>query len=206
MIPKINHTQIPNYFLDNYLNKISLSATKVFLVICRKTIGWQKETDQIGIRKICELTGLSNKPVINAINELIEIGLIIKGDTKQYGTEYFINYSGGESTHQVVENIHHSGGESTPQVVEKVHTSKETIKRNYKKETIKSEDYRLLGDFKNVQLTQTQIDKLLQVYEKDLINKKIKDLSIWIECHKKEKIGTYQRLIYFIKKELENKK
>lgn len=93
---KINHTQIANEFLDEYLNKVSGSATKVFLAICRKTIGWQKDIDVISQSQIIKMTGLSINNIKRAIDELIGFDLIKverTGNGKAIKTFYELNYN-----------------------------------------------------------------------------------------------------------------
>jgi phage replication O-like protein O len=74
-----NHTQIPNEFLDEKMKDLSGSAVKVFLVVCRKTIGWHKETDAIAVSQIMDMTGLGEDATKRAIFEL-ETSSMIKVD------------------------------------------------------------------------------------------------------------------------------
>jgi len=94
-IPRLNHTQLPNEFIDKYMHQVSPAATKVFLAICRKTIGWHKMTDDISSTQLIEMTGMSKNTVKSAVDELVEIGLIIKykrGYGKGQETCYTINF------------------------------------------------------------------------------------------------------------------
>lgn len=91
-ISKLNHTQISNDFLDNYLYKISSKATKIFLVISRKTIGWHKETDRITLTQIIKKSGLVKNTVRSGIKELIDLN-IITVDKSGYGKGQEANYS-----------------------------------------------------------------------------------------------------------------
>jgi phage replication O-like protein O len=90
-----NHTQITNEFIDDYMSKVSGSATKVFLSIARKTIGWHKETDQISQSQLIEMTGMSLNTVKDGIRELLEHNIIKKEQTgtgKSIKTYFEINY------------------------------------------------------------------------------------------------------------------
>ena len=78
MISKINHTQIPNDFIDKWMSKLTPKATLVFLAICRKTIGWHKDTDYISVSQIEVITGLTKNSILTAIKELEDVGLILK--------------------------------------------------------------------------------------------------------------------------------
>lgn len=90
-IGKLNHTQISNDFIDQYMDRLSGSATKVFLAISRKTIGWHKDLDYISLTQLEEITGLSRHTVINATEELIKCELIKKTKSKNTNI-YEINY------------------------------------------------------------------------------------------------------------------
>lgn len=75
-IDKPNYTQIPNIFIDYWMSKLSPPASMIFLVICRKTIGWSKDHDQISLSQMEKITGLSTNTVRNGIQTLIESDLI----------------------------------------------------------------------------------------------------------------------------------
>src|SRR5574344_1990357 len=67
-----NSFQITNAFVDEAMKKLSPTANLLYIVIVRKTRGWQKNKDAISLTQFEEITGLSRKTVIKAINELIE--------------------------------------------------------------------------------------------------------------------------------------
>jgi len=131
-ISKINHTQISNDFLEIHMKNLSGGATKVFLAISRKTIGWHKETDSISISQIMVLTGLSNRGVINSISELEKNGLIkvFRKKTEKdfnYTNKYTIDY----------EESSQGSEESSPISSEESSQTKETIKETKTKESKK---------------------------------------------------------------------
>jgi len=95
MIQKNNHTQLPNEIVDVYMKQLSDKAFKVITVICRKTIGWHKETDSISASQIVAISGLSRSSVLRAIVELEELNLVLVdrvGDGKTPNS-YTINYT-----------------------------------------------------------------------------------------------------------------
>lgn len=115
-IQSINHTQISNDFIENHMKHLSGGATKVFLAISRKTIGWHKETDSISIAQIMYITGLSNRGAINCIIELERLGLIKvhrKKSAKDYNytNQYTIGYE--ESSQPYEESSQRSSEESS---------------------------------------------------------------------------------------------
>jgi len=77
-ISKINHTQIPNEFLDDYLGKLSGVAVKAFLVVCRKTIGWHKDSDRLPLSQMVKIAGISKSSAMTAFKELSDAGLIAR--------------------------------------------------------------------------------------------------------------------------------
>lgn len=94
-IPRLNHTQLPNEFIDTYMHQVSPAATKVFLAVCRKTIGWHKATDEISISQLIEMTGLTRNTIKTAVEELINFDLIIiyqQGYGRGKETYYSINF------------------------------------------------------------------------------------------------------------------
>lgn len=116
----MNHTQISNDFIENHMKNLSGGATKVFLAISRKTIGWHKETDSISIAQIMDLTGLSNRGAINCIIELEKVGLIKvfrKKSAKDYNyvNKYTIGY---EESSQPYEESSQPSSEKSSQTKE----------------------------------------------------------------------------------------
>lgn len=101
-IKRPNHTQIPNIIIDEVMKDLTPAEFKVFIVICRKTLGWHKLSDQISISQFMDLTKLSNKGVINAQNSLASKGLIKMDKSKGLCTEFTIAY---EESSQVTNEL-----------------------------------------------------------------------------------------------------
>jgi len=55
---------------------LSGAAAKIFLAICRKTIGWHKTTEKISYTQLKEMCGLSDKAVKEGIEQLERVPLI----------------------------------------------------------------------------------------------------------------------------------
>jgi phage replication O-like protein O len=64
-----NYTQIPNVILDD-MGQFSQAGFKVLCAICRKTIGWHKDTDRISMSQLVKMTGMSVNTIKDAIKEL----------------------------------------------------------------------------------------------------------------------------------------
>jgi len=92
MLEVPNHTQIPNIIIDQHMSELSHAQFKVLMAICRKTIGWHKQSDYISISQIVELTGVSNKTVVGAIKQLERKGFIVTQKSKHATTLITINY------------------------------------------------------------------------------------------------------------------
>ena len=85
-----NYTQVPNVFLDELMSALTGSELKVLMYITRRTFGFGKRSDNISLNQIAngitkkdgtaldKGTGLSKKQIINAINKLVDKGIIIK--------------------------------------------------------------------------------------------------------------------------------
>ena len=86
-----NSFQIANSVIDEYLSLMSGNALKCYILIVRKTRGWQKTHDSLSISQIQKATGIkSEKTVEKAINELVELGLIGKQSRFGLPNEYFL--------------------------------------------------------------------------------------------------------------------
>ncbi|WP_353173089.1 replication protein [Acinetobacter rudis] len=83
-----NSFQVPNAFVDEVLNKISDAACKLYLVVCRKTRGWNKEYDSISLTQFEEITGKSRPTVIKSVRELVKVGLLVELKSTIHGNTY----------------------------------------------------------------------------------------------------------------------
>ena len=86
-----NSFQIANSVVDEYLSKMSGNAWKCYVLIVRKTRGWQKTHDSLSISQIQKFTGIRKEETVQkAINELVELGLIGKQSRFGLPNEYFL--------------------------------------------------------------------------------------------------------------------
>lgn len=73
----VNSFQTPNALVDELLGDLSGNALKCYMVIARKTVGWQKESDSISVLQFQEITKIKDERTIRAaLAELEKIGLI----------------------------------------------------------------------------------------------------------------------------------
>ena len=131
-----NYTQISNYFLDNRMDDVSGNATKVFLAISRKTIGFHKDTDPVAYSQIMEMTGIVSRTTVKkAITELVDAGLI-EAEKKAGGTTvYSLNMTSPETVLPTSpETVPHQSRNCTgtsPETVLTKESSKETTQKKY---------------------------------------------------------------------------
>lgn len=72
-----NSFQVPNALVDEIISTINPNSLKCYLVVIRKTVGWQKEWDKISTSQLMKLTGIKRKDTIfKSMKELEELGLI----------------------------------------------------------------------------------------------------------------------------------
>ena len=87
-----NHTQIPNVIIDRYMKELSLAQFKVLIAICRKTIGWHKQSDYISISQIVEISGVTAKTAVNALKDLERMDFIVTQKKQRSTTHITLNY------------------------------------------------------------------------------------------------------------------
>lgn len=106
--PRENYTKVPNELFDRYLSILTAAAILVFLVILRKSWGWQKSFVCISLGLFTKLTGIKSKNTIRkAIKELIDKGLILfykTGQGSKTMTFYWINTEKNNRIYQAVKS------------------------------------------------------------------------------------------------------
>jgi len=87
----LNGCIVPNEFFDFYASKLSKNAKLMYPFICRKTLGWGKDADNISTSQLMDYAGIIDKRTIyKAIKELIDNGLIAKEVNHKKGNKYII--------------------------------------------------------------------------------------------------------------------
>ena len=158
----VNSFQLPNSVVDELLADLTGAELKCYLLVVRKTKGWNKEIDSISIGQFMEVTGLSNRSVITACDSLVEKGLLVRSGGERrlntYSVRSFNISQTGEKSSQTGEKSSsdktgekssQTGEKSSSDLVKKVHTqnnNKNTIQNTNKKNTKKSV-LELLADF-----------------------------------------------------------
>lgn len=147
-----NFLQVPNAVIDELLPDLTGAELKCYLVVIRKTKGWNKESDNISISQFMKATGLSNSAVIKACESLVKYGLLIKKNgarnTGVYAVNSYSKTTCEESSH--VKKVHSTCEESSQVTCEEsshtINNIKNNIQNTNKKNTKKSESD-LLAEF-----------------------------------------------------------
>ena len=134
-----NFLQVPNAVIDELLPDLTGAELKCYLVVIRKTKGWNKESDNISISQFMKATGLSNSAVIKACESLVKYGLLIKKNgarnTGVYAVNSYSKTTCEESSQVTCEKSSHT-----------IHNIKNTIQNTNKKTTQKN-SLDLLAEF-----------------------------------------------------------
>lgn len=88
-----NYTQVPNVVIDEHMANLSDAAFKIYVLLIRKTKGWDKTKDAISLSQFVQISGLSRPTVVKAIDQLISYNLIKKNQKTPFGNEYELNIS-----------------------------------------------------------------------------------------------------------------
>ena len=115
-----NFLQVPNAVIDELLPDLTGAELKCYLVVIRKTKGWNKESDNISISQFMKATGLSNSAVIKACESLVKYGLLVKENGSRNTGIYAVN-SYSKTTYEKSSQV--TCEESSP--VKKVHSTYE---------------------------------------------------------------------------------
>ena len=134
-----NFLQVPNAVIDELLPDLTGAELKCYLVVIRKTKGWNKESDNISISQFMKATGLSNSAVIKACESLVQYGLLVKENGARNTGVYAVN-SYSKITHEESSQVTCEKSSHT------INNIKNTIQNTNKKNTKKSESD-LLDEF-----------------------------------------------------------
>lgn len=147
-----NFLQVPNAVIDELLPDLTGAELKCYLVVIRKTKGWNKESDNISISQFMKATGLSNSAVIKACESLVKYGLLIKQNGARNTGVYAVNSYSKTTCEESspVKKVHSTCEESSQVTCEEsshtINNIKNNIQNTNKKNTKKSV-LELLADF-----------------------------------------------------------
>ena len=93
-----NAFQIPNSVVDELMADMSGVELKCYLFIVRKTKGWNKECDAISLTQFVKFTGAGKTAVVDALKNLVELGLLTKRTGVRNTSVYAINLFGKQTS------------------------------------------------------------------------------------------------------------
>lgn len=130
-----NSFQIPNAVIDELMAEMSGAELKCYLAILRKTKGWNKDCDAISVTQLMEITGLSNRAVINACKSLVEMGLLDLKNGSRNVNVFTPNWCKKFTSEKksLVKKVHSTSEKSSLDLVKKVHTQNNN-KKHYLKD------------------------------------------------------------------------
>lgn len=170
-----NSFQIPNSLIDELIAEISPNALKCYLVIVRKTIGWNKEWDLISTTQLMEITGIKKKQTVYAaISELEDLGLI--ESLKETGkiTKYRLKV-----VSEIVVTKKGTSTKNSNKVVSKIDTST-SIENGYStKDNIKTNITKEKYIQKENEISEIKPKELIDFYKENISNlqSKIKEIK-----------------------------
>lgn len=71
------YTQVPNCLLDN-LGDYGDAELRVYLAVCRATLGWHRQEARLTLAGLAEATGLSRQGLTPALQSLLSAGLVVR--------------------------------------------------------------------------------------------------------------------------------
>jgi phage replication O-like protein O len=91
--------KIPNVLVDDYMQRLSANAFRIYMVLVRKTKGWKKDYDSLSQSQIKALTGIrSDKTVRKALDELIAFKIISEHKKTGCQSTFFVSLFVEETT------------------------------------------------------------------------------------------------------------
>jgi phage replication O-like protein O len=195
--PFPNTTQIPNDVFDTLMPRLSGGELKVLLYICRRTFGFQKDSDRISLSQISKGittkagrvldhgTGLCKRQVINALKALEKKNIIIITRTAdETGLNAVNTYSLNMPAAARAEEkpVHHGVvRSSSPGVVNApspgvVNCNAPTKQREQKKEEQNkdNDDDAVARDLENFGMTKSAVTALVKRYPAAYITEKLR--------------------------------
>jgi len=85
-----NYTQVPNDLFEKYLAEMGDAELRVVLALVRYTFGYHRDAAQLSVRKLQELTGLSNQAVQDGAQAAVDRGLFKKNVIGQNTTLWML--------------------------------------------------------------------------------------------------------------------
>jgi len=104
--PQRNYLEVPNVVFDEIIPNITnLSALKCYLILIRKTWGWEKIGDWLALSQLIKLTKLSKHSVIDGMRWLESKGYIWIAKAGIPGNEKVMYFLCSEETEHLEQSV-----------------------------------------------------------------------------------------------------
>ena len=104
--PQRNYTEVPNIVFDELIPNITnLAALKCYLILIRKTWGWEKIGDWLAMSQLTELTKLSRQSITTGMAWLDENGYIWVAKAGTPGKEKVMYFLCTEETEHLERSV-----------------------------------------------------------------------------------------------------
>jgi phage replication O-like protein O len=180
MLKKLNHTQVSNDFIDDFMKELSGEAVKIFIAISRKTIGWHKDRDRISYSQLLKLTGIKSvNGLKNGIKQLLDNKIIIQEkqqlDNSNINIYYEINYISQDDTLSQNDTDLIKTISRNDTLLLKTLSQNDTTKDKYKKNNINKMQF-----YEVVFLLDSEYQSLISKYGKQVIDNTIFKLNNYL--------------------------
>ncbi|AZC09426.1 hypothetical protein APD39_05970 [Acinetobacter pittii] len=166
-----NSFQLPNALIDDgVMAEMKGAALAIYILIVRKTRGWQKETDAISISQFMKFTGYGKDAVISGAEKLVSLGLVSRISRERQPTLYTLSDLAEREIASLSEKPNTNNqdlSENTTGVVGKTDKSlseKPTHNNNSKTTITKANIYKGKFNFANALVSQGADQKLISEY------------------------------------------
>lgn len=166
-----NSFQLPNALIDDgVMAEMKGAALAIYILIVRKTRGWQKETDAISISQFMKFTGYGKDAVISGAEKLVSLGLVSRISRERQPTLYTLSDLAEREIASLSEKPNTNNqdlSENTTGVVGKTDKSlseKPTHNNNSKTTITKANIYKEKFNFADALVSQGADQKLISEY------------------------------------------
>ncbi|WP_336023411.1 replication protein [Acinetobacter lwoffii] len=166
-----NSFQLPNALIDDgVMAEMKGAALAIYILIVRKTRGWQKETDAISISQFMKFTGYGKDAVISGAEKLVSLGLVSRISRERQPTLYTLSDLAEREIASLSEKPNTNNqdlSENTTGVVgktDKILSEKPTHNNNSKTTITKANIYKEKFNFANALVSQGADQKLISEY------------------------------------------
>lgn len=181
---------IPNSVVDELMADMSGVELKCYLFVVRKTKGWNKECDAISLTQFVKFTGAGKTAVVDALKNLVDLGLLVKKTGVRNTSVYAINSFGNQtsSESELVQKANSTSSESELVTSsESEHTKNNNINTTTKNNNTSSSEKNLQTEQRAKKYSFSPDDMRAAEWIFELLKKlnpefKVKSMDSWANC------------------------